>query len=237
MSNEVQWFRNSEYNANSLPSLDETPANQYPHQHPHQPRGASLDGDVRFSQEFQPQGRLSRLKDTRTVSVGIENMGYAEGDLGNGRASAAAGAHDEIIPPQEDEEMLDVYSQVPSNLSITPKDVQEMTPQLNSLASRRDQVNKPSLARGGGSERLSTTYAQVNKPKRSSAKRPSITVTAAEPDTVDSTGSEYPASPEEAMRAAEWSIVNGESAKEFVVMGQHRKLSLPKDDLGIYANF
>ncbi|RUS89317.1 hypothetical protein EGW08_002924 [Elysia chlorotica] len=187
----------------------------------------SQDGDERFSKDLQPP--TSPIQHRRGIHNGIENIYYgAEGDIENESSLEAA--------TPENGNTLTIRSKSQGERNNTNSSASHKIRENSSKPAKKDMFNRNSSKKYN--DRISDMYAKVIKPKKSANKRQGET-----PESNDSTHSDSgliycnAQSPDDAMLAAEMAIENGACATEFVVLGQHRKLSLPKDGLDIYQNF
>ena len=183
----------------------------------------SADEDEKFSKEYQPQDRLSRSYSRPSESV--ENPYYIPG------VSNAI-----VETGEENEQDENVYSLAPRNLSvqIDSEEGRNQLRHLDSVAKDQDR---------GKERQIEQEYDNINQTKQYSDDKPGIPVsggrTAAAAATAAhvSAGSDiydYPRSPDDYMKEAEWKIMGGSSGNEYVIPGQRRKFSLPKDDQNVY---
>ncbi|GFS09691.1 hypothetical protein ElyMa_004789100 [Elysia marginata] len=243
-NNDVRVFGNTVFSRDSADMADNQPVNKLS-------LGKQLELR-RFNDDYEPTDQelqvipRSPLSQQLQSNEGIENLYYVpDADLGNGSKPEGH------FSPQESEYVVSDYDQTPRNVSAV----------LNStvMGSMKNFDDSASVSTGTATHRISeldpyTTvetsthrrselepYTTVDMSKKTSTRRPETVVS--------TTGSELmaesredasppiPPCPEAVMLEAERRIANEASGTEFVVLGPHRKLSLPKDDLGIYVNF
>ena len=207
---EFQTYELSTYNSQNTGLSEQTIPT-----HQQQPR-LSQDGDDRFSKDLQPEGALRHSQGQS--HHGIENIYFSpDADEDDGGVSS------KIEYQYRETGDLHVLRNSPTDVGNSDKELTDLAP----VEKDRKKAN-----------RISTMYAKVHKRKRS-AKKKLDTPSRSEESTLPTDGECYYANPrpDDEMRAAEQHIANGESATEFVVLGQHRKLSLPKDGLNVYQNF